>query len=113
MLIAALLALAVVILILGSLYSIVRNVQHAQTYRDNLRAHLGDLRLNRLLGVFGIVTDDYLHREPIVAIAKQMHNCSACTAADQCERALEQPAEKGTFGFCPNYAALQTHAGLA
>ena len=53
-LIVAVIAIAVGATAFGYLGAILRNVRNGQVYRKSLGSHLGELRLNRALPLFGI-----------------------------------------------------------
>lgn len=89
-------------------FAIFRNLQAGHRFRRRLAVTLDNLRLSRMLGVLGIDKDEYLHREPAVAIRQQMERCDACDAKQQCDEALADPGTApDTLGFCANLDELK------
>jgi hypothetical protein len=88
------------------LHAIVRNLQEARRYRQDIKARLSTLRLSRMLKRHDIDQDAYLHTQPVMEIERQMRRCTSCSQTAHCDDVLEEDGAPDT-SFCDNDEALR------
>jgi hypothetical protein len=104
-LLGALFLVTIVSVVVG----IVRNVKQGMEFHQSLACRVKHLRLNKMLGRFGLDLPTYVHTTRAVDVEHHMQSCGACPTQDTCDQVLaEAPSAETDYGFCPNQDALET-----
>lgn len=89
-------------------WAVLRNMRVGEWYRARLAERLEALRLRRLMGLLGLDTDRYLHRERIVDVERHMRSCAQCPEMARCDDALSEQRPEVVATFCANYEDLKS-----
>ena len=104
----ALLAIAFVVLAVGFLMLITRNMRQGRVVRQHLARRVESLRMSRLLNSLGIDFSKYLHIVPISKINDTMNKCETCLTSDYCDEQLAKPnLTIDNIDYCPNSDCLR------
>ena len=100
-------ALAFVVMTVGFLLVISKNVRQGMLFRQKLAARMRALRMDKMLAALGMDLSSYLHNLPASRVIESANRCQDCTATDECDDSLAA----GTLAieaidFCPNQDEL-------
>lgn len=105
--IMAVMAIAFIVLSVGFVLLITRNVKQGRVVRHKLAERVESLRMSKMLAALGIDFSSYLHQIPLNKISESMNKCDDCSTLDQCDDKLQQEIIKPEeIDFCPNQECL-------
>ena len=104
----AFLAIAFIVLGIGFLLLITKNMRQGRVVRQHLARRVETLRMSRMLKALGLDFSKYLHTVPISKINDSMNRCETCDTTDECDtRLTESSINIDNIEFCPNQECLQ------
>lgn len=112
--IMALMAIAFIVLSVGFVLLIMRNVKQGRVVRHKLAERVESLRMSKMLKALGVDFSSYLHQVPVNKINESMNNCDDCSTIDECDVKLQKETLKPEeIDFCPNQECLSKFTELS
>ena len=100
-------ALAFVVMTVGFLLVISKNVRQGMLFRQKLAARMRALRMDKMLSALGMDLSSYLHNVPASRVIESANRCQDCMATDECDDRLAAGAvATDAIDFCPNQDEL-------
>jgi len=91
-------------------YALINNYREGQSVRKQLNGRVSQLRYGKILTLFGVNRNVYLHTVPLTRIEAEMRSCQACNWTNACDKALQHPeyVNDEILRFCPNATSINS-----
>lgn len=91
-------------------YALINNYYEGQSVRKQLNGRVSQLRYGKILALFSVNKNIYLHTVPLTRIEAEMRTCQACDWTDACDKALQHPeyVNDEVLRFCPNATSINS-----
>ena len=95
--------------------NIVRNLRHAEQYREGLERKVNSLRLGDMASRVGLSSGRLVHHAAVPDLRKQIDQCQSCQHTTACDQVLADTPDKNEGGqrskrllpeFCANAESL-------
>lgn len=103
----AALSIMVAYVIVRLAYTIYTNVMNGIRFRQLLEDKVRQFRLSRMLEALGFNVRQYVHKEAVLDIEKQMSRCGSCENTQTCDEQLASGSVSlDSIGYCKNEDSL-------
>jgi len=102
-----LVGLAFIVLLVGFVLVITRNVRQGMLFRQKIARRMEHLRMEKMLRALGLDLSSYLHNVPASQVLQSAKRCEECSTVDVCDAQLAKgKLETDEIDFCPNQSEL-------